>query len=356
MIHKHIKTLHHHPKRVTIISLIIALVIGFFGYQKINEKVSAPNITLDSKTTIESSTFTHNITLGFLAGGRIKAVSVKAGDVVKKDQVLASLDAGNVLGALEQARASYSSARANYQKIISGATGSTIDVAKAAVNTAKINLDQTKSQQDTLVTNALRKLYSDNLVALPDFDSITDNPVITGTYNGTEAGDYFISFQNYSFNNIYYGGIENGVTDFDTLPKPLGTKGLFISFPNGSGDHLLSDSWTVHIPNKSGANYTNNLNAYNLAVENRNQAVANAEAVLAQANANLNSVITSARSEDIATAQAQMQSALGAVQIAESAYNNTVITAPADGAIISVSITPGQIAIPNAPAIEFISN
>jgi multidrug resistance efflux pump len=55
-------------------------------------------------------------------------------------------------------------------------------------------------------------------------------------------------------------------------------------------------------------------------------------------------------------AEAQMNNALGAMQIAEGALSNTIIVAPADGMIGSVVITPGQIAMPNAPAIEFISN
>jgi multidrug resistance efflux pump len=66
--------------------------------------------------------------------------------------------------------------------------------------------------------------------------------------------------------------------------------------------------------------------------------------------------VSAARPEDVAVAQAQMDNAKGAVQIAQANLKNTIITAPADGTILSVAITPGQIAIPNAPAIEFISS
>ena len=357
---QHIKTLHHHPKRVATISIVIALVVGILGYLYISHtrNFSAPD-TSDSTGVSQANSPSGNLSLGFLASGRIKSVSVKAGDVVKKDQVLATLDAGNVLGALQQASAAYKVAEANYQKVINGATGPNIDVARSAVNTAKANLEHVTSQQNTLVLNAQRKLYSDGLVAEPSSDNIKNGPTISGTYNGTQAGDYLLSFnENFNFNygSVHYVGLETGNADVDTLPRALGTKGLSISWPTGTAGHTTSDSWVVHIPNTTGANYTNNLNAYQSAVESKNQAIASAESALDQANATFTAVVTAARPEDVATAQAQVQSASGALAIAEAAYKNTIIVAPTDGTVVSVAIVAGQIAVPNASAIEFISN
>ncbi|MGH7249507.1 MAG: HlyD family secretion protein [Minisyncoccia bacterium] len=352
---QHIKSLPHHPKRVILISLVLAAIIGVFSYIEINKKPITPTLNTENSNEQTTSSGTNKITLGFLATGRIKSVSVKPGDVVKKDEVLATLDAGNVSGALEQARASYVTAQANYQKVINGATGSTIDVAKASVNAAKINLDQITNEENTLVSNARRKLYSDDLVADPDIGAPNNNPLVSGNYNGTEEGNYFISFKDVNFININYVGLEKGTADVDKLPQPLGALGLRIAFPLDKTSYSYSNGWVIHIPNKSGVDYTNNLNAYDLALQTKSQAIAAAQATLDQANANLTAVITSARPEDVATAKAQMDNAAGTVQIAEAAYKNTIIAAPSDGIIISVAIAPGQIALPNAPAIEFIS-
>lgn len=357
MIHKHIKSLPHHPKRVIIISLVIALAVGAFGYIKINKKVATP--VVEENINTNAATSSSNLTLGFLASGRIKSVSVKAGDVVKKGQVLAELDAGNTLGALTQARASYATAQANYQKVINGATGPTIDIAKAAVNTAKVTLEQITNQQNTLVANARRKLYSDGLIAVSDDDTRRSIvPTITGSYDGVQEGHYEIFFSDindlYNRNEISFIGIEKGRGSKDELPQPLGTRGLLIAFPEAS--YQLDDRWTIDIPNKNGTNFVSNLNAYQLALQNKEQMVATAQATLDQANANLNSIITTARPEDVASAQAQVNSMLGAIQIAEAAYNNTIITAPSDGKVTSVAVTAGQIAVPNAPAIGFINN
>ena len=98
-----------------------------------------------------------------------------------------------------------------------------------------------------------------------------------------------------------------------------------------------------------------NYNAYQVAQGTKNQAIANAQATLDQANTSLTALVAAARPEDVATAQAQMDNASGAVQIAQAAFQNTIITAPSDGTVVSVAIAPGQIATPNSPAIEFTS-
>src|ERR1035437_1162737 len=157
---QYIKSLPHHPKRVIIISLVIALAIGIFGYEKINEQI-LPTLVTDNSTisTNSDSSPSQDLTLAFLAGGKIESVSVKAGAKVSKGTVLATLNSGNTKGALEQAQAAY-------EKIINGATGSTIDVAKAAVNTAQVNLDETTKQQNTLVGNAENTLLNSTPMAL----------------------------------------------------------------------------------------------------------------------------------------------------------------------------------------------
>ena len=118
----------------------------------------------------------------------------------------------------------------------------------------------------------------------------------------------------------------------------------------------IGTNWKINIPNNTAPNYLANYNAYQSALETKNQVIANAQATLDQANASLAALVSSARPEDVAMAQAQMNNALGAMQIAQGALQNTIIIAPSDGIIGSVVITPGQIALPNASAIEFTSN
>ena len=362
MIHKHIKSLPHHPKRVIVISLIIALAIGVFGYMQINKKVVSPtqnygNQNPNPNENISNiSSISQNLSLGFLSGGRIKSVSVKAGDKVSKGQVLATLDAGNTEGALTQAEAAYEAAQANYQKIINGATGANIDVAKAAVNTAQVNQDGLTKQQNLLVANAYANLLNSTLSAKSDSDISLLPPTITGVYAKNIEGAITIDVnQGGSGGYFTIGGIASGTGIVSvTTPEPIADTGLYIEFPNIIS--YVGTTWKISIPNNTAPNYLANYNAYQSAIQTKNQAIGNAQAALDQANAALAALVSAARPEDVASAQAQVDNAAGAVQIAQAAYQNTIITAPSDGTISSVSIAPGQIATPNSPAIEFTSN
>jgi HlyD family secretion protein len=349
--------LPHHPKRVIVLSLIVALAVGIFGYEIINKSVPTPIVKDNSNINIDSNpSLPQDLTLGFLAGGRIKSVSVKAGDHVFKGKILAALDAGNTEGALAQAKAAYETAKANYQKIINGATSTAIDVAKAAVNTAQVNLDGVTKQQNLLVTNARINFLNSTLTAKSRENNSLVPPSITGAYTKDTEGNIILKInQTGSGGYVSFSGIENGTTPASAAsPQPIGDSGLYIDFSSISP--YFGTSWEIDIPNTTAPNYLANYNAYQTALSAKTQMISNAKASLDQANASLTALVTAARPEDVATAQAQMDNALGAVQIAQAAYENTIITAPGNGTVVSVSISPGQIATPNAPAIQFISN
>jgi HlyD family secretion protein len=361
MVHQQIKSLPHHPKRVIIISLLIALGLGIFGYLKINKTIPIPVVEENSGVNTNdnnSPSGSENITLGFLASGRIKTVSVKAGDKVKAGQILATLDAENTEGALAQAKATYQTAVANYQKIINGATSSAIDVAKSAVNSAQVNLDGATKQQNLLAANAYANLLNSTISAdstNSDNSAITP-PAITGSFSKNVEGEITLTVnQTGEGGYVNFSGLEAGTTPVSTsIPEAIGNTGLYIEFP--SVNPYIGTTWEINIPNKNAPNYLAIYNAYQSALTTKSQVVANAQAALDQANAVLDALVTVARPEDVAMAQAQMNNAEGSVQIAEATYENTIITAPADGTIVSVAIAPGQIATPNAPAIQFTSN
>lgn len=351
---KHLITFAHQPKKVATVSLIVATVIGVAGYAFINQAPSNPYTQSESEINGSVSS-SRNLSLGFLSGGRIKSVSVKAGDAVKKGDVLATLDAGNALGALMQAKAAYSTAEANYRKVINGATGAAIDVVRAAANTAQVNLDETTKQQNILAENAHKNLLNSTLVAKPDNDNSLTPPTLSGAYIKNQEGTIILNvYQAGDGGYLSLSGIAGGVTKVSSnIPQSIADTGLYIEFPS-SYSAYIGTTWRITIPNQTAPNYLANYNAYQSALQAKNQAIAGAQAALDQANASLTLLVAAARPEDVATAQAQVDNALGAVQIAQAAYNNTMITAPDDGTVSAVSITPGQIAIPNSPAIEFI--
>lgn len=357
---KHLIAFIHQPKKVIVFSLVIAITIGIFGYILINRSPDNVYIRPESdamKNRENSDSSNQNLTLGFLAGGRIRSVSAKAGDVVKKGQILATLDAGNVLGALLQAKAAYATAEANYQKVINGATGPAIDVARSAANTAQVNLDETIKQQNVLVGNSYKNLLNSALAAKPDNDNSLAPPALSGAYvKSAEGTIVFTVYQAGDGGYLNLSGLAGGTTKVSSnIPQPLSDTGLYIEFPS-SYSAYQGTTWRIAIPNQTAPNYLTNYNTYQSALQTKDQAIAGAQAALDQANASLALLVTAARPEDVAVAKAQVDNALGAVQIAQAAYDNTMIAAPGDGMVQAVSIAPGQIAIPNAPAIQFLGS
>ena len=241
--------------------------------------------------------------------------------------------------------------------MVNGASTPDIDVAKVALNNAKNAYAVAADQQKVAVTNALSTMLNSGLVALPTTNgaSTSDTPVISGTYADTDQGTYTItSYETGNGGYFSFSGLENGTGPVSTVAVPLGTRGLYIQFPSNTISNA-NTMWTVSIPNTQSPAYLSNYNAYQSALENQSQAVAGAQAAIDTAQAALDQKLAGARSEDLDIAKAQVESTQGALQIAQGAYDNTLITAPADGTITNVTITAGQVALPNTPAIELLS-
>lgn len=347
------------PLLVGLVSLMIAGTIGAVVYRQTTltpeqhlVKVTQGNISENGVANMNQNS--NHVTLAFLASGRIETVSVKVGDTVKKDDILASLQTENTAGVITQAQAAYAVAQANYKKVLNGATEQIVAVSQAAVASAQSSLSEITTEQSTLVENARRKLYSDNLIAeSQDKDRRDITPTVSGVYNGKKAGSYRLYFENYnvySSNEVSYDGLEHGILKRSDLSQPLGTNGLRVSFPDVS--YNSQDEWIIDIPNKNGQSYTTNLNNLDSALKAKDQSIASAKAKLTQAEASLQAVDSTARPEDIEAAEAAVASAEGTLQIAQSTYQNQIIEAPRDGTISAVYISAGQIAAPNAPAIE----
>ena len=368
---EHIKTLPHHPKRVILISLAIAIVIGIFGYIKINQKsndyLELNSEMLASKNSVISEN--QNLTLGFLSGGRIKSVLVKSGDRVTGGQILATLDAGNASGALMQAKAAYATAEANYEKVINGATEADVTVSNSSVEISQTNLVHSKESLILALNNSLTTAEN----------AVNNNTNIV--FNNPNSENLELASTNAAFNNQT---LENKIVNerlllnkmFSLWTQELGElnsdMNLIDSENNGLGHlqdvavyldnlNLLFTQYDSAGPSSFKTSVVSGILSARTSITNQitsltaaGQAVSNAERNVEQSQAIFKQKTSEARPEDIEIAKAQVNNAFGAVQIAEAAYQNTVIIAPSNGIVISVSILPGQIAIPNAPAIEFL--
>ena len=350
------------PLLVIAISLVIAGGVGTYVHYRVNRAPALQYVKATAGTIAvggDTGTNEAHLTLGFLSGGKIQTVAAKVGATVHAGDTLATLDPGNTAGALTEAKAALAAATASYQKLLNGATGPTIDATKTAVNTATVNLKQVTAAQDLLVQHAYSALLNVSPTAYSnDPSNIEDTPpTISGSYTLDRAGTIYVhTYSSGSLSGLSFDTTGLATTTksaMATTPQPIGNTGLFIQFGNNAKPNR---TWLITLPNTQADGYVAALNAYQSAKQTHDQAIAAAQAALDQANANLSVVVAKARPEDVAAAEAQVEQAKGAVQVAQAAYNNTLITAPTDGTISAVRITPGQLAVPNTPAIEMAQN
>lgn len=349
---------------VVAIALIIAATIYVSQSLKKTPAISFTAVKSASITQAVSASgevsAAQDLSLAFEQGGTVAEVDVKVGDIVKKGQTLVRLNTGDASAAVGQAAAALDIAKANYQKLLNGATTASTDVAQTALDNAKKNLAAVTSQQDLIVKNAAAVLLNSNLTATPANNNIsTTNPGISGNYTDTTQGQYQIKiYSSGGGSRFSFTGLESGDGQVSMAPVALGTKGLFIQF--GTTNQYPNDSWTVSIPNTQSSGYLTNLNAYNNALQSQNQALTTAQAAVDSAQENLQLLQTPARPEDLAAANAQVEAASAQLQTAQNNLAKDVISAPIDGIITAVDTKVGQTAAgstlaPGPDVIKMIS-
>lgn len=367
-----IKTAIKEHKGWTFVIIVAIIGIGYYVYS--SYAGSGATVTKYITTTVQKQTIVSSISgTGQVAAansiditpqisGTVTQVKVASGQAVKAGQVIATLDPTNAASTLRQARASLESAKANYQKVVSGATSqdlavsqNSIDSAQANLDNATSNLDMVKQQQALAVNNAHSVLLNAGIVATPSPINLSGaNPAISGTYTGTDEGQYIINLYRGSDGSMYYtvSGLEStpGMqipNNSSSISLPLGTHGLYLQFPIAS--YRPTDSWVVNIPNTKATNYLSSYNSYQSALKSQDQAITNAQQSITNAQLNLqqsqdNFALKAAPAlpADVATAQAQIDNAQASLQTAIDNYNYTIIKALFDGQIATLNIQKGD--------------
>lgn len=322
--------------------------------------------------------------LSWQASGRIIEINVNEGDVVARGDVLARIDSGNLsaersrsTSALSQARAgvmqaqaSVDQAQASLDRVIAENRGTDSNLGSVARN-----LNEVRDEQETLVANAKRALNNVSLQAHSiDSNQTVAEPIISGTYNSDEVGEYRLEFYRSSARTGYsvrFSGLENGVVSFSdvNLPVALGTRGLYISIPQI--DSYSFNTFVVPIPNERSSSYQVALNNYRQAQATSDRLVQAAEAelnrlqALENSNGDMPTVSGSVEAQARATlnqARAAYQSAIAAVSAAragvasiDAQLDSFVIRAPFSGTIARMNANLGETASPNQTAMTLVS-
>ncbi len=334
--------------------IFLLFIILLIGFMILKPKDNSANITTDTvnrvdleQTILATGQVTSNtdLDLSFFSSGIVRSIRAAVGDRVAKGQILATLDQGNELASLTQAKGAVAAAEARYQKLLDGASNEEIELAKIALENANLDYTRIISQQETLVSNAYQNLLNSTLDALPVGNSNTDVTVtISGNYNKTEEGKInILVYSSGSGARFSASGLASGDNTISTTsPQPIGDSGLYILFSTTS--NISSTSWTIDIPNKKASDYLTNYNAYQSALRTQTSALGTALALINQRKAELAIKQSQAREADIGLAKADILSAQGQYQLASANYEHTVLRAPASGTITKVDIKIGELA------------
>jgi len=95
-----------------------------------------------------------NSNLTFQSAGKVATVDARVGDVVKQDQVLATLDSADLKNAAQTARANLRTAQLKLNDLLDGSTASEIAAADQAVASAQATLTKTKNDLQDLLDGA----------------------------------------------------------------------------------------------------------------------------------------------------------------------------------------------------------
>lgn len=136
----------------SIIIIIVAAAVWYFiakGKDVSGNVQTAVVISQNLKQTVLTTgqvVSATNLNLSFQGSGVVKELKVKAGDKVKADDVLATLNQGNAAAALVSAEGALAQANANYQRVLAGATIEQIRVSQESVNAAQVSYNNAKAQ------------------------------------------------------------------------------------------------------------------------------------------------------------------------------------------------------------------
>ncbi len=333
--------------------LIPVLIIGsLIAYNIYKSKTDTSNIITEvavERDLIQSVLATGQVvsntdlSLSFKGSGTVKKVNVKTGQKVEEDDILATLDQRDQQAALTSARGALASARANYQRILDGASSEEVEVAQKAFDAAQVTLTNTIKQQNSAVENAYRAYLNGSLQAVTNDNTTSGTVTVSGLYNGSSEGRYHLAVYS-TGDGLYYIASELGSISGPIIygvPMPLGN-GISATFST-TGTFSSTNTWDIYIPNINGATYVANYNAYQSALITKDSAISAAQASLNQAQAALDLRKAQAKPADLSAASAQVLSAQGQVEAAQSALENTIIRAPADGTITKVDIKVGEL-------------
>jgi RND family efflux transporter MFP subunit len=334
---------HHVKILIAVIFVALILILRTLNQQKqLREQVYVEVQTRDlvEEVVIAGRVRTQEqADLAFNRSGRINSLTVNEGAVVREGDRLARIAMGQLYADLKSAQAQLDIAKAD------------ADAVGEDVEAARLSLENTEREQQTLIDNAYRALLNNDLQAYNDDPADSSAaPTITGTYAGSQEGEYILDlYASGSDSGFSYSlsGLESGGgAAYTGTPDRLGIQGLFVRFDSNSD--YRNQTWRVPIPNTRSATYTSALNTYTSTVAAAERAIDAARDQLDRIEAQELSSERNARTD------AQIQQAQARVNAVYAQISDGTIRAPFDGIVGAVNFDEGEHATTGQTVLSLI--
>ncbi len=321
-------------KKIWIIIGIIALALILVGSSKksgdSNETYTVEKRTITEYVEVAGKVQSNDFAeLGFEVNGKISSVMVGIGDSVARGETLVRLDTSTLQADLADAQAN-------------------VSIKQAELTNTGTSLSAVTLKQDALVNSAYQTLLSSALVTEPNSATYTQTaPIISGRYSGDEGYYKILVDRANTLNDFTFSvfGIEKILdTEIEeTTPTAIGTKGLFIDFPDELSDYN-DTTWYLYIPNVKSSEYAFNYNMYQEALRERDRAIDAAEADVRGNDASLS------------IDQAQLAQAKAAVEGIQAQIAQRVIRASFNGVVSGIDAEIGEIVSVGSTVVAIVSS
>ena len=364
-------------KRIIIIAgAIILLIIGFFFFK--GNKESEYNLAIVEKGSIREEVSVtgkieaiEDIDLSFRATGNVFQSLIETGDVVKKGQILASLENNDLWSQLNQSKANLEIEKAKLDELNKGTRQETINIKETEL---------AKAQQD------LDNYYLDIFNILDDSYAKSEEAIkidIKDVFLGAEAANsYVLNFDscvpNEITSDVGYLRLESerklkqwknelNKLNFEYTEEELNLEiknareylTFFKDFFGKLNSVLLADcSYSNPNIDIHRTNTNDGRNLINTAITNINnleQNISSQSLLVKKIQDEFDLLLAGSTYEQITSQEARVAYADSAIVNAYALIEKTIIRAPIDGFIVKKEIKKGEVVLANTPVISIMA-
>ena len=387
------------PKAITYLIIAGVILIVAFLFFSSKDKNKHNTYTVQRGTVVQSVDETgtvkkgDTIDLSFKQEGEIKQFYVKIGDKVVRGQRLAQLDNSQLAIQVQQAKAGLELAKAELDKLLSGASPEEIQVAQTNVDNAKNSLKSAKQNLENIYSKAeedLNESLKDAFNTLNDgylklYNSFATARLIKDNYFTDNSQDSLVVKEAKEKIEDDLGKASDSLNDLDehsdqeSIMQALNN---FVNYLSETRDKLEEIRTTVEKPIfRSVVSTTDKTSldtrrsdintAYSSIVDDRQtilsvkisnttkidtakNSVTTAQDNLQSAQDNLALVKAGPRQEDVDLYQAKEKSAQAQLNLLEDKLNDSTLKSPMDGQVGDIYKYAGEVVQPSTPVLSIL--